>query len=331
MASAQALASTALACTFWVDRDEKKPHIRVYYQGSNFSVHEVKWDNGAWKPGSQPVFTLDSRSPLAAIAYPGDDDDNIIPPANPAIHIYYIDHSGSSPQIKDWVKSEGTDVWSYNGIVPTFHLSPISALAATEYSDPFIRLYYQDTSGCIRECRWSSETRKWTDGADSIISRGQPFLGTPIGADTDNTHDSGVVTVAWLDQNQKLAGASVENDQDDPSYCYPLVLPDCPASKSGSITVAMWSEDKIHIYYDGDNDGIQKIEKKIEKTKEQIPPSSAKWSGPINSFTGDITNPNIDGQGALASAAFSPGNAGDHVGSVFYQPVGNNNIVEVLL
>ncbi|KZS90255.1 hypothetical protein SISNIDRAFT_468628 [Sistotremastrum niveocremeum HHB9708] len=297
----------------------KKPHIRVYYQGSNFSVHEVKWDNGAWKPGSQPVFTVNSKTPLAAIAYPR--DDNIIPPANPAIHIYYIDQSGGSPQIKDWVKSEGIDVWSYNGIVPTCNLSSLSALAATEYSDPYIRLYYQDTSGCIRECRWSSETKKWTDGGDSIISRGQPLPGTPIGADTDNTHDLGVVTVAWLDEDQKLAGASVYNEYDDPSHCEALELPDCPASKSGSITVTMWSTSKIHIYYDGDNDGIQKIEK-VGKNR------SSGWRGPINSFTGDITNPNVDGQGALASAAFAPGNAGDHVGSVFYQPVGNNNIVE---
>ncbi|KZT31911.1 hypothetical protein SISSUDRAFT_1067354, partial [Sistotremastrum suecicum HHB10207 ss-3] len=280
MASTQAVTSTALACTFWVDRTNSDPHIRVYYQSSNFAVHEVKWDKGAWKSGSSPVFNLNSRAPLAAIAYPG--DGQTTPGPNPEIHIYFVDNTSSPPKIKDWKKSENSEVWSYVGEVPAYNLTAVSNLGAAEYSDPYIRVYYQDTDGYIRESKWNSWDKKWvvsTGGSDSNISQNPARLGTPIGADVENGHYYPRVTVAWQDANSNIAAASVNSDTST-LFTFPKTY---PASPSGSLTVAMWNQNKVHIYYDGDNDGIQKLEY-----------NGSAWSGPVNSFTGDITDPNAD-------------------------------------
>jgi len=319
MASNTALTATGLACTFWNDRSsDKLPHIRVYYQDSDFFINEVKWDNGSWVKGSQRRFGLNLKTPLAALTYPG--DNQTTPSDNPEIHVYYLDNSGTDPKIIDYKKSEDSDTWSNAGEVPTYNLSANSAIGCAEYSDPYIRVYYQDKDGYIRESNWNSYDKKWvksTGGSDKRISSDKARIGTPIAATVGINYSSyPKVTVIWQDTNKNIAGAVVSQDVPT-AISFPTQY---AASPTGSLTVAAWDSNKTYIYYDGKNDGIQKLEYK-----------SGTWSGPVNSFTGDITNATASGQGSLASAAYSPANAGQNVGSVFYQPVNESNIVEVLL
>ncbi|KZS95294.1 hypothetical protein SISNIDRAFT_464924 [Sistotremastrum niveocremeum HHB9708] len=316
MAQVQALSSTALACVYWKDTD-KVDHIRVYFQDSSWTICEARWDNGVWKAKAKSCFTgPQTGTPLAALAYPGDGHE--IPGADPEIQVYYRQDG----KIKYHRRSEGvTDTWSYAGEVDTYNLAETSNIGVCEFYDPYIRVYYQDTAGDIRVSTWNSGSKTWvrsTGGANLRISEADKpaRTGTPIGTDTENAHNLSNVVVAWHDKNKHLAGAIVKNDSPTP-----IKFPkDIAVSPSGTVTVAVWDLNHIHIYYDGVNDGIQKLEY-----------ASNKWSDTMDAFTGDITNPYANGQGSLASAAYAPANTGTHTGSVFYQPVDGNSIVEILI
>jgi len=315
MATNTALVATGLTCAFWTDTSGI-PRIRVYYQDSNGYICEVKWDQGVWTSGSQRRFQAPLRTPLAAVTYPGDNEETCGP--DPEIRVYYINSNNYPVTLEEYKKYANSDTWGKGDTVPTYNLSPRSALGACEYSDPHVRVYYQDTEGYIRESTWESY-QGWTASAGGYnlrISDDPAYIGTPIGATVEcNNNYYPIVTVVWQDSDNNVAGATVNQDQPSPLEFGVQYA----ASPSGTITVAAWYNDKTLIYYDGTDDGVQKLEY-----------TNGSWSGPINAFTGDITQANATGQGSLASAAYAPAHAGC-VGSVFYQPVGETNIVEVLI
>ncbi|KZT35206.1 hypothetical protein SISSUDRAFT_1064672 [Sistotremastrum suecicum HHB10207 ss-3] len=323
MSSTTALKATGLASTYW--RDSKGvDHVRVYYQDNNGAIREVKWDAGQWTDGSTECFAKrDSLgTPLAVITLPEDlysESTSNVPGANPEIRIYCLKLE-EPPSIQEFIKPKNKTTWgSSPNIIPTYNLSVTSRLAAIEYGDPHIRVYYQDKSGFIRQAAWNSQVDVWVGSADDLKVSSTPVLDhTPISAAVGVNYPLfPEITVAWLDRNDNVAAAAGSwRDEFHPlefSTTY-------SASSFGNLTVAAWHGEKAVIWYNGQNNQrVQKVEYSY---------ATDEWKGPITAFSGNITQSSSAGQGSLAAVAFASAVDGA-LGSVFYQPYDDDNIVEI--
>ncbi|KZS95328.1 hypothetical protein SISNIDRAFT_452722 [Sistotremastrum niveocremeum HHB9708] len=329
MASISAMEASPLASAYWKD-NKGNVHIRVYYQDRDGNVCQVKWDDGTWAVGSDVLFKDNTlRGPIAAIVYPDTDSDTAsnIPGPNPEIHIFYIDLTTNPAAIREIIKPKDSEVWTkVEDAVPTYCLAVTSGLAASEYQDPHIRVYYQDTDGYIRESSWDSATKKWTGGTDDkekIISEEPALTGTAIAAGVGVNYTLyPVITIIWQDPDHNLAGTFKSVDWQMQETTTPIEFPTSyPVNDNGSISVASWNNDKTLVYYEGVKGRVQKVTYEW-KTKT--------WEGPHHALKGSLFSSASAGRGSLASAAFVPQINGS-VGSLFYQPVGDVSVVEIAI
>ncbi|KZS96763.1 hypothetical protein SISNIDRAFT_285599 [Sistotremastrum niveocremeum HHB9708] len=317
MSSTKALSASALASvtyrppTIWTD------NVRVYYVDVYGDVCEARGLRGIWFPSSKTCFKAPRpRTPLAAVVNSEGTE--------PEIRVYCIHIDDKDvPSIQEYKKARNSNDWIQGKDVPTKDLASISALAAVNYTDKNaktqLRIYWQDTTHYIRQTTFDGSEWKVSD---TKISSKAAFAGTPIGAAAEVVvKDSSTpsVIIAWHDPSHYLVVSKVADGQNPQN-----VLKDTQrysASPTGTVTVLAWDATRTWIYYDGLDDGLQRVRLEAGENEEAF-----------SVFTGDITSAKAPAQGALTSAAFQDrknpyDGFGD--GTIFYQVPGRVNIVEI--
>ncbi|KZT40185.1 hypothetical protein SISSUDRAFT_541253 [Sistotremastrum suecicum HHB10207 ss-3] len=296
--------------------------MRVYYVDVYGDVTQVQCNGKDWVPGSQKCFKAPRpKTPLAAVVYPDDSNTDSRPTDNPEIHIFCIDISDeNTPSIQQFVKNKDSNSWSQGKDVPATGLISVSALAAVAYKGPHIRVYWQDKTHYIRQTIAEKADDSDWKVSDTKISDAAAVKGTPIAAAPQASYTTSPdITVAWHDTSHQIVATKVTNDSPT-KYQFPTSY---SASPTGTIAILSWSSASLWIYYDGPDDGIQRISHEYKDTVWS-------WKGQFNTFTGNIMTPRTEGQGSLAAASFSPAKDGS-VGSVFYQIPGHVDISQLRL
>ncbi|KZT40187.1 hypothetical protein SISSUDRAFT_541075 [Sistotremastrum suecicum HHB10207 ss-3] len=315
MSSTKALSASALAsvtCRPMSTTD----HVRVYYVDVYGNVCEVRGVRGYWYPGSNTCFKAPrTRTPLAAIITSDG--------SNPEIRVYCIHIDDKDvPSIQQFTKAKdgASTVWKQGTDIPTKDLSSLSALAAVNYIDKNkktqFRIYWQDTTHHIRQTT-SDDGSTWKV-SDTKISLKPAFHGTPIGAAAEvrvKNSTTPCVIISWHNPSHHLVAVKICDGKDPQSQFKDTQL--YSVSPTGTVTVLAWNADRTWIYYDGVDDGLQRVRLEAGEKEEAF-----------SVFTGSITTAKAPGQGALTSEAFPTSSRfGD--ATIFYQIPGRVNIVEI--
>ncbi|KZS96765.1 hypothetical protein SISNIDRAFT_285641 [Sistotremastrum niveocremeum HHB9708] len=321
MASTKALCGSALASVYWRD-DNKRDNIWVYYIDVYGWVCQVKSYKGEWIAGSQQCFKAPRfNTPLAAVVYPDYSKTSRRPSANPEIHIFCIAISDTNtPSIRRFIKTKNTDSWEESEKdIPSENLLTLSSIAAIEYKDTHVRVFWQDTTHNIRQtiCN-TSDGSDWAVEKEKISEK-PAWRGTPIAAAAvSGLRDSLTSVLAYRHSDRTLVVARIETDPAQILFLIPTTEK-YDMSPTGSVALVAWSFGKIWVFYEGFTDGLHRL--RLYKSPEKT--SSV--------FTGNITTVKAADEGSLAGAAVPADSSGNAPASIFYQPPGEINIVEMRL
>ncbi|KZS96764.1 hypothetical protein SISNIDRAFT_463527 [Sistotremastrum niveocremeum HHB9708] len=302
-----------------ITSDGSNPEIRVYcIHIDDKDVPSIqqftKAKDGAstvWKQGTDiPTKDLSSLSALAAVNY-------IDKNKKTQFRIYWQD---TTHHIRQTTSDDGS-TWKVSdtkiSLKPAFHGTPIGAAAEVR-----VKNSTTGTGTKKQHCGAKAGQNFFWDKLPGTGDRENLLQDRDTRGDRDHPkwskfYSTPCVIISWHNPSHHLVAVKVCDGQNPQSQFKDTQL--YSASPTGTVTVLAWNAERTWIYYDGVDDGLQRVRLEAGEKEEAF-----------SVFTGSITTAKAPGQGALTSKAFPTSN---HTGfgdaTIFYQIPGRVSIVEI--